>query len=277
MRRGAVDWSCHLVQMLRPTKALIIIPAFNEGSTVGEVAARTIELGYPVCVVDDGSRDDTAEAAERAGATVVAHDARRGRGRAVRSGFAYALANDYDLVVVVDADAQHDVRDVPTLVSCMDLTGAAFVVGSRFTHPAGTYRIHHWRRLAMHIVTKRVSLVTGTRFTDSTSGFCAVRRPLLDQFADSYPTDFLAGTAGVLVSTCLAGWLVVETPVRMRRRRVGRSKTGIFRSIVCLVVLLSRIERLRWTRSPAAIRISGQTSASPAITSGSAASVLTSD
>lgn len=256
--------SCHLVEMPDTTMSLVVIPAYNEGSTVGDVAASVIELGYSACVVDDGSTDDTAESAERAGATVIAHEARLGRGRAIRSGFAHALANGYVGVVVVDGDAQHDVRDVPTVIRCMEVTGADFVVGSRFTHPTGTYPINRFRRLAMRLVTLRVSLVTGARFTDSTSGFCAVRRPLLDEFADSYPTDFLAGTAGVLVDTCLAGRLVVETPVRMRSRRVGRSKTGILRSILCLVVVLSHIERLRWAQSPRAIRIRGRTSTSPA-------------
>lgn len=214
---------------------------------MGEIVAQTVRLGLRACVVDDGSKDETAAVARRAGATVLSHEVRRGRGAALRTGFAFAARDGYQCVVSVDADGQHDVRDVSTLLACIEATGSDMVIGSRFTHSGGGYRIGYVRRLAMNIVTSRVRSVTRARaLTDSTSGFCAVRRPLLDQFAEVYPAGFLSDTAEILVRTHAAGWCVTETPVRMTPRRFGRSKTGAIRSLWCLVIVLVRIESLRW-------------------------------
>jgi glycosyltransferase involved in cell wall biosynthesis len=226
---------------------LVIVPAYNEADTVGAVVRSACVLGYSVCVVDDGSTDGTADTARRAGAAVLRHSGRKGRGAALRSGFAYARGHEYERAVTVDADGQHNVADIAALVHALESERADLVVGSRFTHPAGAYRIPAGRRLGMRLVTRRAASITGAAITDSTSGFCAVGRPLLDRFASSFPDGFLLDTAGVLVSAHLAGWRVIEAPVRMEPRRAGRSKTGPFTSFVSLVGILLRLTNLRET------------------------------
>ncbi|HEU0249924.1 MAG TPA: glycosyltransferase family 2 protein [Solirubrobacteraceae bacterium] len=225
---------------------LVVVPAYNEERSIGAVVGALVTRCYEVCVIDDGSTDETAARAELAGANVIAHPATLGRGRALRTGFAYALGRSFHRVAVVDGDGQHDVRDVAALLYCMEETDSDFVIGSRFIHPAGTYEISAFRRLAMRVVTSRVSSATGADLTDSTSGFCAVRSPLLNQFAISYPTTFLAQTAGVLTKTHLSGWRVSETAVRMSRRRYGKPKTGPIKSAWYLLAVLLRIEIVYW-------------------------------
>lgn len=241
----------------RADGVLVVVPAYNEEATVGAVVAGAAALGHAVCVVDDGSTDATAHEASRAGATVVSSARTCGRGRALRLGFAYALRHGYGIVVTVDGDGQHDVRDIATLVARMQASGADLVVGSRFTHPAGPYRIRRARRLAMRLVTARVNAVGRLPLTDSTSGFCAVGRPLIDEFAAHYPGTFLADTAGVLVRTALSGWRIAESPARMEPRGAGRPKTGVVRCLWCLASVLVRIELHRRRNVPAANHLPG--------------------
>ena len=96
-------------------RVLILLPALNEQATVGSRGRQLRELGYDACVIDDGSRDRTAEAARAAGATVLQMPFNVGVGGALRAGFRFAASHGLDVVVQVDADGQHDVRDVPGL------------------------------------------------------------------------------------------------------------------------------------------------------------------
>ncbi|MBI2093681.1 MAG: glycosyltransferase family 2 protein [Candidatus Omnitrophica bacterium] len=86
----------------------VIIPAFEVAETIGALVQQVKEKGYPVIVVDDGSRDRTAAAAATAGAIVISHLKNRGKGNALQSGFSYALRSQFDGVITMDSDGQHD-------------------------------------------------------------------------------------------------------------------------------------------------------------------------
>lgn len=88
-------------------KPLILVPAFNEQATIGEVVGEIKRLGFDVAVIDDGSSDKTAEIAENAGATVLKMRINLGVGGALRCGFRYAVAEGYESVIQCDADGQH--------------------------------------------------------------------------------------------------------------------------------------------------------------------------
>jgi glycosyltransferase involved in cell wall biosynthesis len=91
-------------------RILTIIPAYNEGQRIGDVVHRVLELhpGYDVVVVNDGSRDNTAQMARSAGAKIISHPFNLGYGVAIQTGYKFALAKGYDFVVQMDGDGQHD-------------------------------------------------------------------------------------------------------------------------------------------------------------------------
>jgi glycosyltransferase involved in cell wall biosynthesis len=151
---------------------IAIIPAFNEARYIGSVVLKTLDFADAVIVVDDGSRDGTADIAERAGARVVRHGRNRGKGQALKSAFEL-IRKDYRplAVVTLDADWQHSPEDVP-MVTAPILNGEAdLVIGSRYLQKTSDVPfqrvVGHW---GFNIL---VNTVSGTRITDSQSGFRA--------------------------------------------------------------------------------------------------------
>lgn len=245
---------------LPPTGAahiLLIVPALNEERSVGAVVVAGRDLGYDVCVVDDGSTDATGLRAREAGATVLTVPLNLGVGGALRCGFRWALARGYDAVVQVDADGQHDPAEVATLLKTMRESDADMVIGSRFAAGAGDYEVRSARRFAMGLLARRAEHATGTKVVDSTSGFRAIRRPLLDQFAASYPAEYLGDTVEALIEAGRAGAKIVECPISASPRSHGRGSAGTIASIWYIARVLIAIElmhnrRLRSSSTQAA-------------------------
>lgn len=229
-------------------RVLVVMPALNEETTVGEVVAQAHAAGYPACVVDDGSTDATAERAEAAGATVLRLPMNLGVGGALRCGFRYAISAGYDVVVQVDADGQHDPTTVHALLDHMHSTGADIVIGSRFKNPAEGYRVGLARRLAMRMLAGRVSLSARQRITDATSGLRAIRRPLLVEFAANYPVEYLGDTVEALVLAGRRGAIISECPVGMTRREAGRPSAGALASVWYVLRVLLAIELMKHRR-----------------------------
>jgi glycosyltransferase involved in cell wall biosynthesis len=208
-------------------RPLVVVPALNEERTVGAVVEATRALGHAVCVVDDGSTDATATRARAAGATVLSVPLNLGVGGALRCGFRWALAHDHDAVVQLDGDGQHDPREIASLLEAMRHTEADMVIGSRFAPGAGAYEVRSARRLAMAVLARRAARITGTFVADSTSGFRAIRRPLLDRFAADYPVEYLGDTVEALIEAGRAGAKIVEHPISASPRAHGRGSAGI--------------------------------------------------
>ena len=168
-----------------------------------------------VLVVDDGSTDRTAEVAGRAGATVISSPFNLGVGGAMRIGFRYAQSHGYTCLVQVDADGQHNPRDIGRLVEMLDDGPAPHVViGPRFSG-TGDFAVPRARRLAMRLLAVYLSHVTRTTLTDVTSGFRAHNRGAIELFARDYPADYLADTVESLVISTRAGGHVTQVPVAM--------------------------------------------------------------
>lgn len=235
-------------------RILVIVPALNEERSVGPVVAATRGLGYDVCVVDDGSTDSTGVRAREAGAVVLTVPLNLGVGGALRCGFRWALANDYDVAVQLDADGQHDPSEVAALLEMMRETEADLVVGSRFATGAGAYEVHPARRFAMGLLAWRAERATGTKVVDSTSGFRAIRRPLLDQFAASYPVEYLGDTVEALIEAGHAGAKIVEHPISASTRVHGSGSAGLFASIWYITRVLIAVELMHNRRGRSSSR-----------------------
>jgi glycosyltransferase involved in cell wall biosynthesis len=171
-----------------------------------------------VVVVDDGSTDGTGAIARSMGVVVLTLPYNLGIGGALRTGFRYAVEKGYDAAVQLDADGQHDPALVHVLLDA--LAEADMVIGSRFSEGHAGYQVGRVRRLAMRSLELTVRLLTRRRFTDTSSGFRAFRRPVLEYFALTYPSEYMESVEA-LVDVTTRGFRVVEVPISMNERVAG--------------------------------------------------------
>ena len=146
------------------------IAAYNEARYVGSVVLQTRQYVDEVIVVDDGSTDNTAKVAGLAGATVVRHPENRGKGAAVQTILAEARKRKPDVLVLLDADAQHDPHEIPALIKPIS-EGFDLVIGSREAQEGKTPR---YRRIGKEVIFRSSRLASGTNVYDSESGFRAL-------------------------------------------------------------------------------------------------------
>ena len=175
---------------------LAVVPAYNESATVGEVVRgiRDRVPQFDIVVVDDGSTDDTSEVSRAAGARVIRLPFNLGIGGAVQAGFVYALEHDYDFMVQVDADGQHDPGEIRTLIRAMGEDPTMDMVsGSRFLRVEGDREIYpapFSRRMGIHLFAFLLRRIVGPRVSDPTSGFRLYNRRAIRLFARDYPHDY---------------------------------------------------------------------------------------
>nr|WP_281259072.1 glycosyltransferase family 2 protein [Amycolatopsis sulphurea] len=229
-------------------KVLIVMPALNEQASVGSVLAevRRVLPEIDILVVDDGSQDQTARIAREAGAEVARLAVNLGVGGAMRTGFRYAAARDYDVVIQVDADGQHDPEEVAALLSALD-AGADIAIGSRFAGK-GAYRAVGPRKYAMVALSLVFSRLARHKLTDVTSGFKAMGPQAIKLFAAYYPAEYLGDTVEGLVLAIRAKLTISEVPVLMRERAGGTPshspvKSAVYLGRAGLALLLALMRR----------------------------------
>jgi glycosyltransferase involved in cell wall biosynthesis len=221
-------------------KILVIIPAYNEADSIGGVISR-VRTSMPeadVVVIDDGSTDATAAIAREAGALVVSLPHNLGIGGAVQTGYVFATEMGYDIAVQVDGDGQHDPSEIAEIVAPVLADQADVVIGSRYIEDRG-YITPFLRRMGIFVLASIVSLIIRQRFTDTTSGFRAVNRRVIEFCAREYPRDYPEPESVVLFRR--AGFRVREIPVTMNPRYGGKSSITPMRSFYYMVKVLLAI------------------------------------
>lgn len=191
---------------------LAVIPAHDEEPRIGGVVEGA-RRHLPVLVVDDGSSDATAEVAARSGARVIRQAPNRGKGSALRAGFAAALAEGVEAVVTLDADGQHDPAEIPAFLANYarrTLAGlpTELIVGRRdFRHMPPTRRLSNW------VGTVVLSAAVGRWIEDNQSGYRLVGRRLMAATLDSRESGFAFEVE--MIAICLReGWPIDWVPIR---------------------------------------------------------------
>ncbi len=198
----------------------IVIPAFNEEGGIGDVltrlAAALPEQVAEIVVVDDGSTDRTAEIAIAAGVRVIRHPVNRGYGASLKTAIK-ACTTDY--VLTMDADGQHLPEELPVMIAPIVSGEADYVNGSRLL---GTFeRESVIRHLGVHFFSGVVTVLTGRRVTDISSGYRAARADLLRHLVLEQDQFW---TSEILIEALRNRARVVEVPVTFLARAGGESK-----------------------------------------------------
>lgn len=215
----------------------VFLPACNEEKHIEDVVnlLKQLELNLKVHVIDDGSRDATGEIARKAGAIVVRHPVNLGQWAAMRTGFAISLMEGADVVVSVDADGQHDPKDLPRLVEPILKGEADIVIGSRFLD-GEVPEMPKYRQAGIRFFNKLIEITTKKGLTDCTSGYKAfnmamVRKVLPNLRENQY------GALEFIMEAIRQRARILEKPVRAKNNAVskkGKIKYGynLLRTII---------------------------------------------
>ena len=210
---------------IRNREVLIVIPAYNEAENLKRLLADIPDeiegKKAGVIVVDDASSDDTARVVKEAGDLLVRNRIHRGGGAALRLGYDVAKNIGPEIVVTMDADGQHDPREIARLLKPILEDKCDFVIGSRVL---GKWeKDSRFRFVGLHVFNHMINLLLGTKITDCSSGFRAFKVDLLASVTlgeDQYHTSEL------IIDAVKKGIRIGEVPVTILKRKHGRSKKG---------------------------------------------------
>lgn len=221
--------------MADPSAVSVIVPAFNEEDAIGALVAdlQAADAWHEILVIDDGSKDATAERAAAAGARVVRHPYNKGNGAAVKTGIRHATG---EYILIVDGDGQHKPADARRLVA--RLGEYDLVIGARSTGTQAT----HTRRFGNTALNALAAYLTDRDIPDLTSGFRAARREHLREFIHLLPNGFSTPTTTTL-AFIKAGYNVTFEPVEARQR-TGQSKIRLARDGTKFLMIIFRIVTL---------------------------------
>ena len=229
--RGKGSRTIDLNPNLDDGNILVVVPAYNEARNVGKVVAGLVSEGFKVLVVDDGSTDETSEVARIAGGKVIVLPFNLGVGGALRVGFQYATQLGFRAVIQVDADGQHLSSEIPKLIDSANASGAHLVLGSRFSSVDTLMEIGRAKRIVMSMLARSASRAARTTITDATSGFRLIQQPLLGQFSQVFPVNYLGDTYEALVSAGRSGYIIREIPTAMHERENGKSTASSVQAV----------------------------------------------
>lgn len=226
-------------------KVLLVIPSYNEEENVLNNYNKILEynkknkLKYDAIIINDGSKDKTEEICIKNNIPHITLIHNLGIGGAVQTGYKYALDNGYDIAVQFDGDGQHDVRYVKNIIEPIINGKANMVIGSRFIDKTSSeFKSSKTRRIGINLISFFIKLVTGKKIYDTTSGFRAIDKELIELFSKDYPVEYPepVSTTKVLKQH----YIVEEIAVSMNERENGVSSIKAWKNIYYMInVVLS--------------------------------------
>lgn len=189
-------------------KVLVGIPAFNEEKNIGPIILK-LKQKYDVLICDDGSSDMTSSIASSLGATVVKHEKNLGYGAAIKTIFFEAKKINCDILVTFDADGQHQISDIDSILKPFSENEIDIVIGSRFL--GKTKDLPKYRKFGIKTITGLTNVVTGSKITDAQSGFRAYSKKVLNEIS---PTESGMGiSTEILIKSSKKQMRVTEVPI----------------------------------------------------------------
>ena len=187
---------------------IVCIPAYNEEVKIKDVIKKSLPYVDKVVVCDDGSTDDTAVVAKKAGAVVISHEKNLGYGATISTLFDYCR-NNAEIMVTLDGDGQHDPDQIPDLINVILKHNVDVVIGSRSLRDEKD--LPSYRRAGIKIITSTINSATNLKVTDSQSGFRAYAKSAIDLI---HPTESgMAVSTEILLSISNNGLSMAEVPI----------------------------------------------------------------
>lgn len=192
-------------------KVTVGIPAYNEEKNIAAIILKLKKVVDQIIVCNDGSNDFTESIAKELGAIVVSHSSNLGYGAAIQTIFKKARESDTDILVTFDADGQHRIDDITTVIKPIIDNDADIVIGSRFLEEQS--KIPNYRRLGIKTITKVANVSIKDKLTDSQSGLRAYNKKVLSAL---YPADHGMGiSTEILIKASKMGFRITEVPIKI--------------------------------------------------------------
>jgi glycosyltransferase involved in cell wall biosynthesis len=245
--------------LYRPSKSteqkiLAVIPCLDEAQFISDIVTRARKYADIVIVIDDGSTDNTAEAAEKAGAKVIKHITKQGAGAATRTAFEAAKRYDADILVTLDGDGQHNPDEIPQVLAPILHGDADLVIGSRFLQPnrgqsqsvsTNLKNVPKYRKFGIDVITWLYNFGSNVKVSDSQSCFRAHSRRVIE--AINITENGFGFSVQVLIQARRKNFVIEEVPVSCIYHRQGSSLNPVTHGLGvawAVVKIRSGVEKL---------------------------------
>lgn len=218
---------------MHPNKVSVIVPVFNEAEIIVGLIHKIKDLypDYEIIVINDGSTDNSAKLAEKAGAIVYSHPYNIGNGAAIKSGIRIASG---DILVFIDGDGQHDPSDIAGLLKYMP--DYDMVVGARNIKDHASFG----RAVGNSFYNWLASYVAKFYIKDLTSGFRAIKSKIARNFLNLIPNTYSYPTT-LTLSVLRSGWAVKYVPIEIEERKTGKSSIKFYKDGVRFFMIIAKI------------------------------------
>lgn len=192
----------------RHADCLVLIPAYNEEKNIAHLLQEVKHYAVDILVIDDGSKDKTVELVESLGVACLVQSVNQGKGAALRRGIEYFLNKPYKCLILMDADGQHDPKELPYFLKMFNDTDADLIVGSRMANAGSMPRVRYWTNTVMSGV---LSFLGGQKIEDSQCGYRALRRRVLEKI--NFSTAHYEIESEMLLKASRMGFKIRSIPI----------------------------------------------------------------
>lgn len=233
---------------MKSPKILLIIPAYNEESSIEKTINLVKNSNYDYIVINDGSTDSTEKLLKSNHAHYISLLSNLGIGGAVQTGYKYAHDMNYDIAIQFDADGQHDISFIDSLIKPILDQKANLVIGSCFIDKtAKNRRSSKARQLGIRFLSNVIKAFSGKRIYDPTSGFRAADQKVIEYFANHYPLEYPEPISNFELLKN-PSYKIKEVPVKMNKREHGKSSINSRKTLyagfnVLLSIIILSLER----------------------------------